>query len=328
MSIRLIASRLIGAIALISSLNVNAVSMFVVGDSLSDTGNVFYALGGATTEPPYTGLIPTAAYSSKRLSNGSIWAERLASNLGITLDASLIGGTGYAYGGARTGPLTGVTSSFIPTLTDQTQVIVDLPGQLSTNDLFVVWGGGNDIRDAAATQNIAQATAIVSDSLVNIAGIITSLADEGAIQFLVPNLPDLGLTPSAQLAGPLASGFITQLTEQFNGTLTSILLPELEQNLGIDIIDLDTNALLDDIIANPTIFGLSNVADACIQIEGGACSSPDDYLFWDGIHPTTATHTIIGDAAFAALVPIPAALPFFITALSALKLCSRKKSYV
>ncbi len=325
MNIKSIATHFIGATAILSSLNVNAISMFVVGDSLSDTGNIFYALRGTTINPPYQDLIPLAAYSSERLSNGSIWAETLATNLGINLQASLIGGTGYAYGGARTGSLTGIAPSLIPTLTDQAQAIVDLSGALSTTDLFVVWGGANDIRDAAATKDAGQATTIIRDSLTNITDIITSLANEGATRFLVPNLPDLGLTPSAQLAGPLAAGFITQLTEQFNDTLSSTLLPGLEQSLSVDIIDLNIEGLLDDIVADPTNFGLSNVTDACIQIGDGACSAPDDYLFWDGIHPTSATHTIIADAAFAALVPIPATLPFFIAALSVLGLCSGKK---
>jgi outer membrane lipase/esterase len=318
-------SHLIGTLILLLSLNINAMSMYVVGDSLSDTGNIFYALGGATTNPPYTELIPSAAYSNGRLSNGPVWAERLAENLGIDLQASLIGGTGYAYGGARTGPLTGITPSGIPTLTQQAQTITDLSGTLSADDLFVVWGGGNDIRDAAFTGNPVQALDIVQGSLFNISSVITSLANEGATRFLVPNLPDLGLMPAVQLAGPLATGFISQLTGSFNDNLTSIVLPGLELDLGIDIIDLDIESLVDEIIFDPANFGFTNVTDACIQIGGDACSNPEEYLFWDGIHPTAAGHLIIADAAYASIVPIPAAFPFFIAAISMLGLYSRHK---
>ncbi|MGH8595181.1 MAG: SGNH/GDSL hydrolase family protein, partial [Gammaproteobacteria bacterium] len=46
--------------------------LYVFGDSLSDNGNAFIALSGMTINPPFTELSPTAAYASKRLSNGPI----------------------------------------------------------------------------------------------------------------------------------------------------------------------------------------------------------------------------------------------------------------
>ena len=40
---------------------------------------------------------------------------------------------------------------------------------------------------------------------------------------------------------------------------------------------------------------------------GSVCSNPDSFVFWDGAHPTSAAHRVLGDA-FAAAVPEPATL--------------------
>ncbi len=298
--------------------------IFVVGDSLSDTGNIFSLLRGATAKSPYTELIPSAAYESQRLSNGPVWVEYFASKLDMNVQASLTGGTGYAFAGARTGPLTGLSTSPIPTLIDQAQAIVNLPGKLSANALYVVWGGGNDIRDAVASNDPTQAGVIVNDSINNLGMVISSLATEGATKFLVPNLPNFGQLPIARNFGPAAENFFAQISTEFNKNL-ALLLSNLENNLDIDITELNVEQELENIIANPGDLGLENVIDHCIILGDGSCSNPDGYLFWDGIHPTTAGHAIIGDRAFAAIIPVPASIPLFVTAMSLLALVSNRK---
>ncbi len=297
----------------------------MVGDSLSDTGNAYTLLLGRTTKPPYTELVPSAAYESKRLSNGPVWVEHFASKLGMSVEASLNGGTGFAFGGARTGPLTGVRRSPVPTLIEQAQVMVALPGKLPSDALYIVWGGGNDARDAfEATDDPTQAGLIMQDSINNLDTVISSLADEGATQFLVPNLPNFGQLPIAHLAGPGAQKFFSQISTEFNNQLAS-LLPALENDLGIDITALDIETAFDDIIAALGDFGLTNVTDHCIIIGSDFCSNPDEYLFWNGIHPTTAGHAIIGDDAFAAIVPVPAAFFLMLTAILLLGLVTLHK---
>ena len=75
--------------------------MFVLGDSLSDQGNLFSAttaLADTFNLPP----IPASDhYYRGRFSNGENYAGLLATKLGFTLTPSQLGGGNYAFGGAR-----------------------------------------------------------------------------------------------------------------------------------------------------------------------------------------------------------------------------------
>ncbi len=67
--------------------------------------------------------------------------------------------------------------------------------------------------------------------------------------------------------------------------------------------------LFGEIVADPVSFGLSDVTTACL--DDPACAADpqgaiaDSFLWFDQIHPTTAAHSIIADAALAA-IPEPA----------------------
>src|SRR5271166_1435683 len=67
------------------------------GDSLSDTGNTYLAYGYPPSPPYYQG----------HYSNGPIWLEYLAGQLGVAAPTPSQGkpaGTDYAWGFAQTGP--------------------------------------------------------------------------------------------------------------------------------------------------------------------------------------------------------------------------------
>jgi len=305
----------------------NYSNVFILGDSLSDSGNALVATGGATTNPPYQALIPSAPYASGTFTNGNVWVDSFANSLGLSVTPSFLGGNNFAFGGARTGSLTGVVDSFSPSLTMQRDALVGTFGALPSDALYVVWGGGNDVREAAT---VADPNAVISDSLNNITSIIASLQMAGATDFLVPNLPNIGLTPAASAIGPAAIAGLSQLSSGFNMGLTSVVAG-LEANLGVNIIDLDIESILNDAITSPADFGLTNVSDTCIILGGDSCSNPDSFLFWDGIHPTAATHQIIAENAFNAVtesvsVPAPTTLPLLVIGMLLLSLTSSKKS--
>ncbi len=279
-------------------------ALYAFGDSLTDTGNVSVATAGAN---------PAAPYAPGRFSNGPVWVETLSANLGLgPVSPSLLGGKNFAWGGATTGL---IPPPSIPgtSLTQQVAgYLGGVGGVADPNALYVVWGGGNDVRAG----NIA-------NSVSNISAMITSLATAGATNFLVPNLPNVGLTPDAIAAGPAVAAFATLLSTTFNGQLAAAL-PGLASGLGINIMSLDVFGFLNNVIANSPGNGFTNTNTRCYVSGPTACANPNEYLFWDGIHPTAAAHQLLGNLATAAVIPVPPAAILLVSAFAALGGLRRK----
>jgi thermolabile hemolysin len=73
-----------------------------------------------------------------------------------------------------------------------------------------------------------------------------------------------------------------------------------QQHSNLTLAMLDVNALYQRAITNPNTYRFTNVTQACFT-GSRSCDRPEQFLFWDGIHPTTAAHQILGNAAFAAI---------------------------
>ncbi|MBH8552313.1 SGNH/GDSL hydrolase family protein [Nostocaceae cyanobacterium CENA357] len=292
--------------------------IYVFGDSFSDTGNVFHFTSGA---------IPPKPYFNGRFSNGPVWVEYLASELNLTFNPN----TNFAFGGTTTG-VDNIGLSILPGLQQQISSFTTANNSANPNALYVVWAGTNDYLDYFLG-NIPNPT----NSVANLSAAITSLTAIGAEDIMVVNLPDLGKFPVTGGDTPSSNEFST-LTSAHNSSLAASL-NSLSQQLSpdINIIPVDVNYLFNQAIANPKKFGFTNVTDSCIgdspivpidiSPQPVVCI-PDEFLFWDEIHPTTTTHQLIGELAFAALlrasVPEPSVVLGVLTfALSAISLRKR-----
>lgn len=304
------------AAVLLTSASAGAMPIVAFGDSLSDTGNVSILTDGA--------IPPADYYFDGRFSNGPIWLDRVGAALGGTVDPVLGGGTNFAFGAARVTEL-----PLVPSLRVQTNAFLNATSATGADPtaLYVVYGGGNDVRDAIGS---ADPIGTITTAAQQLVGIVGDLAEAGAVDIVVPTLGNVGRTPEARLAGDAVVGLAGLLSVVFNQTIAQGLAG-LDASAEVNLIRPDFFALFETITASPASFGLTNSTDACLpaspfSVPAGttACSDPDQYLFWDLQHPTSAGHDLFADVALtairAALDPVTVAEPWPVALMAPLLL--------
>ena len=296
----------------------------VFGDSLSDDGNVRHVM-----EDDYFVSYPGGDYnySDGRFTNSSdtdpssttyagTWHEQLARDF-LSLAAptnSLDGGTDWAFGGATSADGTSdvtVVDNLFPWGGGDFAITVDNLGKqvsdyLASNTpdpgaLYILWGGSNDLFNDDSSDNVSAAAA-------NMAGLVLQLAEAGARSFLVANVAPIGLVPhykddaTTATALNLAAG---QFRSEFDTDLDATVATLAGEGITITLYRLDTFGLYYRMATDPGTYGFTNIFDSA----QGEDVNPDEYLFWDDIHPTTAGHYQLAAEANALLsgTALPAA---------------------
>ena len=292
-------------------------AIYAFGDSLSDAGNLsLTGLPGATfpVSPPYF-KEQYGSVSGNVFSNGPVWVQNLSIALGLgTLSPSLTGGTDFAYGGAETGstPQNANNPEYPP---------VSLPAQLSefqtqvpkpsASALYTLSVGSNDIDSILADTSLTptQQTADVNAAVANEIAFISHLIGDGAKNLLVMNVPDLGKAP--EVTSGLVNGTntpsaaldaeATQLASAYN----SALITQLGTLTGATIHVVDAFTLLDNAVANPAAYGLTNVttpvwngsftSSTSGTLTATTPAAQDQSLFWDDYHPTETGQQALAD---------------------------------
>jgi len=277
----------------------------VFGDSLSDSGNAFALQRENNTPPNYSVdalLVPDDAYArgGHHFTNGPTWVEDFAKSVGLGPDAGPAfrdhnsRATNYAVGGARAND-----DGKNVDLAEQVDAFLhDFGGSAPPGALYVIAIGGNDIRDALAAFGAGQDPAPVIAAGVSAIGTnINTLYGAGARRFLVWNVPNASLVPAVSALGPGAVAVAKSLAQTFNFYLGG-QLASLEALPGISITQFDAYAAVTTIYSNPSVFGLTDVTDPCISPNDPpfVCKNPDTFLFWGGLHPTSAVHAIVAQA--------------------------------
>jgi phospholipase/lecithinase/hemolysin len=257
--------------------------MVVFGASLSDNGNAVSIVPG---------LFPGAPYYPGRASNGLLWIDLVAAELGNEVKPFVNGGTNYAVGGARTCSISGASSNPFDMCN---QVVLYLAATLNKADasaLYVIdtTAVGNNI--FTVINNGLSNSEITTTAPTDIAKMMERLYDAGARKFLVTNVPDVGATPRGQgLPSPATA---TALSNGFNATLNNELANFRGSRSGADV------RLADLKSAVAITAGFTNTTDPCV-VNLIACATPDTYTYWDTLHPTAATGRNMAKAALAVL---------------------------
>ncbi len=287
-------------------------AIYAFGDSLSDAGNVSIAtalVGRIPVSPPYYEQ-SYGALTATVFSNGPTWVQDLSGLLGLgTLSPSLSGGTDFAYGGAETGANTG--SSF----TGLELSAISLPSQLtqfetrvpspSSGALYTVSIGTNDLDGIVTTAglSLSQMLTQVSAAVSSEVSFVSDLVGRGARNLLVLDAPDLGKVPVVtQRNDPSGDALASRLSNLYNIDLNAAL-ENLAQAHSVNLSILPTYSLLDQAVADPSRFGLTNATDPVwsgnfTASNSGTLATTDptqqnQYLFWDHYHPTAHVHALV-----------------------------------
>ena len=305
-------------------------NIYVLGDSLSDQGNLFAATTAAAG--PASALPAADHYFNGRFSNGPVYTDIVAAQLGLTLRPSILGGTNFAYGGARTtyntvestvgGPF---PPGLFPWSLNAEVVAFNARNIRDPAGLYLVFSGANDVADILARG--LNPNLVIPGAVGGIVRAVQAFANAGARTVVVPNIPDLGLTPLFLSRGATVSGAATALSMQFN----SLLDAQLALISGLNIIEIDTFSIIRNMAADPGKFGLTNVTQPCYSgfvapnPAGTECSNPNEFLFWDSVHPTSAVQAVLATRVLAA-IPEPATWLLFLLGLPMLTVRTKSAS--
>ncbi len=297
-------------------------NIYVVGDSLSDQGNLFIEIG-----------VPGDPYWQGRFADGEVYTDALAETLGINLTPSSLGGNNFADGGARTdyhvveddnvkpfpvnylGQGGSLDEDQYPwTLNAQVETFVLRGEKTGPDALYVVFAGANDLSDlitmvalcspgtvfevfCQGRGNPAETIPVVVSGINNA---IAAFVEAGARYILVPNMPNLGVIPAATETDAIIPGFsdlATSLSSSYNEAFEGMLAGW--EASGVNIIRFDTYSLITSVVATPEAFGFLNAAEPCftgfVGEPGVVCNDPDSYVFWDKEHPTAAFHAFLAE---------------------------------
>ncbi|NJM23949.1 MAG: SGNH/GDSL hydrolase family protein [Richelia sp. SM1_7_0] len=207
--------------------------------------------------------------------------------------------TDYAVGGAKSG--NGNLSPWLDKYQDTglfgqiKQYKTEVNRVADSNGLYFIFISTPDLLERFFNNQTGSIDTLASAAVNNIVSGVSQLASVGAKQFFVVNSTDLEALPLFEQYSKEAAKFRDVINKSLPGQLDT-----LNQQLGIEVALYDHVAISTKIRSTPEVYGLTNINDACKLLYttdglGAGCSTPDNYYYYDEIHPTRRVHQIIGE---------------------------------
>lgn len=304
------------ALSLLLGASYGAERLVVFGDSLSDDGNSFTLSGGLL--PPGPSGPANGDYGETfdgsgevflgRFTDGRNWVDYFpadAGRFGVQIsavsayfqDQTNDNATDFAVGGATSGAHNALNRALKSFPDEITAYLGSLGTNSPSEDLCVIWIGANDF---SAGINRFQTVSNIKDQ-------IARLSRAGVKNFVAITIPDISLTPQVKAQGTEVVFAAKQFVFTANLDM-EVELPRFAMQHQISITVVEINAIFYPIVFEPALFGFTNSVDlAYVPLNGPLrVLYPDDYVFWDGFHPTTKVHAIAADFVSKAIfAPLP-----------------------
>ncbi|KAJ1976808.1 hypothetical protein H4R34_003840 [Dimargaris verticillata] len=173
--------------------------IYVFGDSLSDTGNLFKELQGVYPPPEYyTDHKGTVG----RFTNGKAWPDHLQDALHPNVQV-----VSYAHGGATTGSnggsshvmVDGQHCQSVDVNTQVSEFLAQFDPQQGPRTAAILWAGSNDVMHKSKSDKGRDPRKLghtLTETLANLETIIRRLDEAGVKHIIVFNLPNVSQTPA------------------------------------------------------------------------------------------------------------------------------------
>ncbi|KAL2899086.1 hypothetical protein RDABS01_024168 [Bienertia sinuspersici] len=301
-----------------------APAVYVFGDSLLDAGNNNnHTLFAKANYRPYGINFPTGR-ATGRFTDGKTFADFIAGYLGLPFpiayrgkrDTILQTGYTYASGGCGILPRTGINLGCL-SMDRQLELFQETKDKELTpfyqselseylaDSIFIVWAGSNDYLlnyFRGRTPDFYNKSEEFAQHLVDgLSDKLKILHDKGARKIVVLELGPLGCLPVYRKNNNENATWCDE-SKNVNATMFNARLAPMIQDLTSAYPDSYFTLgklydLSDDVFKHPSNYGKVWGNLPCFPLLK-PCSNPEEYLFWDGAHPTQASHQLLATPCF------------------------------